>query len=189
MLAWTCTDCGRKYDNSAPDTERAIKGGCFDCGCRVFQMPSFREPTEPEPAQVAAAVSEAAGEPGLFTAEDVVSVYTQPQAIEDGLKVDLSQWAQPLGIRPQTTVTRHVWDELIEKGMPCDPTGEFEDPGKLKLRGTWLLQAAKEAMAANAEDYFAEFRYPDKEQPQNSPVRLWAILDGDGITILFPEDY
>ena len=40
-MFWTCTECGRKYENGHPDTERAIKGGCFDCGCHVFQMPTM----------------------------------------------------------------------------------------------------------------------------------------------------
>ena len=40
-MFWTCTECGRKYENGHPDTERAVKGGCFDCGCRVFQMPTM----------------------------------------------------------------------------------------------------------------------------------------------------
>ena len=39
MNAWTCTECGRAYDVKADETEQAIKGGCFDCGCRVFALP------------------------------------------------------------------------------------------------------------------------------------------------------
>lgn len=189
-MFWTCTECGRKYENGHPDTEKAVKGGCFDCGCRVFEMPRFREPKpEPTPATVAAAASEAVGAPGFFQAEDVVSIYTQAQAIEDGVKVDLTQWARPLGIQPQTTVTRAVWAELIEKGMTWDEAGEYEDPTKLQLRGRWLLEAAKAAMLENREDHFAAFDYRDPEQPHNKPRTLWAILDGDGITVLFPEDY
>ena len=192
-MFWTCTECGRKYENMHPDTERAVKGGCFDCGCHVFQMPSFRAPRDPEPvrepAKVAASVSSGMGEPGLFTEADVVSIYTQAQAIEDGIKIDLSQWAEPLGIRPQTTVTRAVWDQLIEKGMTWDEAGDYEDTVKLQLRGKWLLQAARAAMLENPEDHFAAFDYRDKESPHNTPRKLWAILDGDGITILFPDDY
>jgi len=40
-MNWTCTECGRQYPNADPATEQAIKGGCFSCGCRVFQMPTM----------------------------------------------------------------------------------------------------------------------------------------------------
>ncbi len=42
-----------------------------------------------------------------------ISTYTRAEAIEDGVLVDVSEWARENGFKFPVAVTRRVWEELI----------------------------------------------------------------------------
>ncbi|MGE4164306.1 MAG: DUF6573 family protein [Vicinamibacterales bacterium] len=50
----------------------------------------------------------------MFENADLISVYTRAQAIEDGVLVDVSEWARACGFKLPVAVTRAVWDRCIE---------------------------------------------------------------------------
>ena len=49
----------------------------------------------------------------VFSESDVIFSYTRSQAIEDGVLVDLSEWARETGFRFPVACTRAVWERCI----------------------------------------------------------------------------
>jgi type I site-specific restriction endonuclease len=96
---------------------------------------------------------------------NVVSTYTQDQAIEDGILVRVGQ----LTSGQRVVFTHHLFDSggyevtekrvrLVDKGLSLLRQPDPEDTDYMKLRVI------------------------DKD-------RIWVIVDGNGLTFMRPEDY
>lgn len=95
--------------------------------------------------------------------DDIISRYTQEQAIEDGILVKVGTCAR----LPVVFTTNLFYDgyeekdkriELVKRGLEMLKQPDKEDTDYMKLR---VIEKDK----------------------------IWVILDGDGITFLKPEDY
>jgi len=62
----------------------------------------------------------------LFRPEDIISVYTRAQAIEDGVLVDVSTVAKEAGIKFPVAMTRAVWCDVVEPDEIAKSHGESE---------------------------------------------------------------
>lgn len=62
----------------------------------------------------------------MFTADDLIDVYTREQAIEDGVLVDVSEIAREAGVKYPTALTRAVWCEVVEPDDKAKEHGESE---------------------------------------------------------------
>ena len=122
--------------------------------------------------------------------DNVIYEYTDAQAVEDGIKVDLTEWAREAGFTRTVYVTRTVWDRLIEW---ADEDTQRQTHQDISRRAHDVLHMAALAAGKVADDWFAEFdmlaipRDGKARQPQT--YRLWAVCDAGGVTIMFPEDY
>lgn len=79
----------------------------------------------------------------IFTAEDIIDVYTRAQAIEDGVLVDVSAVAKEAGIKYPAAMTRAVWCDVVEPDDIAKSHGESEQ-GRL-WDVLWMLTAAIKA--------------------------------------------
>ena len=66
---------------------------------------------QPDMKTNAAPVREAAGNP--FADAPVIFSYTRAQAIEDGVLVDLTEWAKETGFRIPVACTAAIWDQYL----------------------------------------------------------------------------
>lgn len=101
---------------------------------------------------------------------EVISTYTDAQAVEDGVLVDVTPLALPrtmFGGRRVTRVTRTIWT------LANDP--EFVDQAERVL--TPMVEAALRAYDRGW--YVGDW----------NGQRLWLIPNGGGYTLMVPEDY
>jgi len=123
---------------------------------------------------------------------ELVSVYTDEQAVEDGLLVNLTELFGFLVFRGRTVnrMTRHLFDEMkpflidVSKSMGAVVTDREDiSPGQTRdLRKT--LQT-KLRYAIDTAD-------PGSERGVHFqlPPNLWLVANGtDGWTVMLPEDY
>lgn len=120
----------------------------------------------------------------IWTAEDVISVYSRADAIEDGVLVDVSETAREAGIKFPVAVTRRVWDEIV---TPDDSRGQDEEGRLWDL--VWML---RNAAARNGGSEIL-FKLAVVQNNKHEIVTLKAICGpGDGgepvITVLLPEE-
>ena len=107
----------------------------------------------------------------IFEGFEIISVYTDGQAVKDGVLVDIASHRLNLNARPVNRITGHLYGELMK----------FADHDGRKLRG--ILKAKLDLAAM------------PKDGPQDGyfyliPPNLWAILNEvGGYTLMFPEDY
>lgn len=59
---------------------------------------------------------------GVFDDAEVIHRYTRKQAIEDGVLVDLSEWAREVGFKIPVACTAAVWHEYV---VPPEGTREL----------------------------------------------------------------
>jgi hypothetical protein len=114
--------------------------------------------------------------------ENVISRYTRGNAIDDGVLVDVTEQAKETGIRVPTVITSHlhqVLGDIFESSAGQDYRGRLHDV-------LWMTFLKLRAMQENRNDDFpalVEVIIDSKKQT------LWALVDSDGLTIMFPEDY
>jgi len=101
----------------------------------------------------------------------IISSYTDEQAVDDGVLVDIAGFKLFLGQGPVNRITRNLYDELKK----------YADHDRRKLRGI-----LREKLS---------YAYMPQDNPQDGylyllPPNLWAIRNElDGYTLMFPEDY
>ncbi len=106
----------------------------------------------------------------LWKGAEVVSVYTRAQALEDGVLVDLTGWAQEAGFKIPVAVTRGVWEVL-------KPSKELEAEGEDEAGRAWdlftVLLAAIRGASGGDEVHFAPVF---TREPGRAPVgvEMWA---------------
>lgn len=59
--------------------------------------------------------------------EDIISRYTREEALRDGVLVDVTARAKPLGFKHHTAVTQRVWAECVAVPENVDHQAQDED--------------------------------------------------------------
>ena len=114
----------------------------------------------------------------------IISRYTRVQAIEDGVLVDVTEQAKETGLLLPTVITDHVHhtlEDIPKESLGQDYRGRLHDVlwmAYLKLRGL-------KSKGIKERDFPAEFQVIIDAQTHS----LWIDADGDGFTIMYPEDY
>ena len=112
----------------------------------------------------------------------VISRYSREQAIRDGVLIDVTIQAGETGIRVPTVITEHLHRVLTE--IPATSQGQ-DWRGRLH-DVLWMTFLKLKSMYESKEDDFpAEVKVILDGELQT----LWAVLDGDGLAIMYPEDY
>ena len=106
---------------------------------------------------------------GIFDPDDVITVYTLKEAIEDGVLVEIfkNRWKELSGGKP-IVATRHLFEEVSLAG----------------LREIWNE-------FANWKRYI-EKTLPEEERlfhTKMNGLTVWVIEDGAAFTLMYPEDY
>jgi hypothetical protein len=114
--------------------------------------------------------------------ENIISRYTRENAIDDGVLVDVTEQAKETGIRVPTVITSHlhqVLEDIPETSAGQDYRGRLHDV-------LWMTFLKLKAMqSSRSDDFPVQLDVIIDGQKQT----LWAFVDGDGLTIMFPEDY
>lgn len=118
-----------------------------------------------------------------WTEDHVISRYTREQAIEDGVLVDVTRQAKETGILLPTVITEHVHQVLedIPAGSGQDYRGRLHDVlwmTYLKLKQIVTKRIRQEHVPTEVHVII-----------DAATRKLWITIDGDGLTIMFPEDY
>ena len=131
----------------------------------------------------------------LFTSNDIVSIYTRAQAIEDGDLVDVSEDAREAGFSIPVAVTRSVWCRLIE--LPEGYQGWQDESGRLwdvlsmaRFYASRASNSDRVRMCVLVRDIRKDLHDSNRSPRKHFPIV--AIGNGDDgepvITIMFPED-
>ena len=116
--------------------------------------------------------------------DQIISRYTRAQAIEDGVLVDVTEQAKETGLLLPTVITDHVHRVLedIPKGsLGQDYRGRLPDV----LWMAYLKLRELKSKGIKENDFPAKFQVIIDAQTHS----LWIDADGDGFTIMYPEDY
>jgi hypothetical protein len=116
--------------------------------------------------------------------DQIISRYTRAQAIEDGVLVDVTEQAKETGMLLPTVITDHVHnvlDAIPESSAGQDYRGRLHDV----LWMAYLELRALKSKGIRESDFPAEFQVIIDGHTHS----LWIDADGDGFTIMFPEDY
>lgn len=106
--------------------------------------------------------------------DTVISTYTREQAVEDGVLCRVPSVIRTAhGITDDTCLSAGLW-LLIQS----------DDPEIVRIRLNALLIAFRVA-CLGVNDTFLEF----STTIHLETVKVWAVLDGDGLTLMLPEDY
>lgn len=105
---------------------------------------------------------------------EIISRYTDQQAIEDGYLVDISPLNLTLNHRPLNRMTRNLWERfqpfIKSKADPYLPT----------LRHTLQTKIKMASLTPDNPDGYMLLL----------PPNLWAVLNEvSGYTLMLPEDY
>jgi hypothetical protein len=116
--------------------------------------------------------------------DQIISRYTRGQAIDDGVLVEVTEQAKETGLLLPTVITDHlhnVLEDIPEDSLGQDYRGRLHDVlwmAYLKLRGL-------KRKGIEESDFPAKFEVIIDGQTHS----LWIDADGDGFTIMYPEDY
>jgi hypothetical protein len=122
--------------------------------------------------------------------EEIISVYTRDQAIEDGFLVDVSDMAKEAGFKWPVAVTRRVWDEVVT------PTPHDKQEGQSEKGRLWdVLCMARLAAKANKDDrdsvLFQVLVLCDQKQKTVSLKLVLSFASPEGgpcLTIMLPDE-
>jgi len=102
---------------------------------------------KPDMKSNAAPATVAAGNP--FADVPVIFSYTRKQAIEDGVLIDLTEWAKETGFRIPVACTSAVWHQYI---VPPEGTRTFGQSERGRGHDVlWMLYTTIRACTRNAE--------------------------------------
>lgn len=101
--------------------------------------------------------------------DNIISVYTLQQAVEDGVLVELfkNRWQKLNGGKP-IVVTNHLHSEISLAGL-------------MEIWNEYVEWRAKVMPTLPEEDQMFVTTMNDK--------KVWVIEDGQAFTLLYPEDY
>jgi hypothetical protein len=116
--------------------------------------------------------------------DQIISRYTRAQAIEDGVLVDVTEQAKETGMLLPTVITDHVHsvlEAIPESSAGQDYRGRLHDV----LWMAYLKLRALKSKGIRESDFPTEFQVIIDGHTHS----LWIDADGDGFTIMYPEDY
>jgi hypothetical protein len=122
----------------------------------------------------------------LFKPDDIVSVYTSQEAVEDGVLFDLDRVLTQNPAKP--FFLKYVTTNLLEKGY-LNPPKEPDVESTLNIPNLkdLLNQAAQIFRKKPADDYFASGRI---ELPGGQKQQIFIAQNETGrYTAMLPEDY
>ena len=113
-----------------------------------------------------------------------ISTYTREQAIEDGTLVDVTEWGSADkgfigGFKCPVAFTRTVWN-LTEV-----PKGNTHESQRGRAHDVLWMASLHLRSALRHDDTFAVF----KVIIGRITHKMYVKLDGDGVTVMLPEDY
>lgn len=114
----------------------------------------------------------------------VISQYTRRQAIEDGVLVDVSAQACETGILLPTVLTDHL--QQVLEDIPAESRGQDY---RGRLHDVLWMTFLKLKSFGTKEISQVEFPAEVQVIIDSRTHRLWIVVDGDGLTIMYPEDY
>jgi hypothetical protein len=110
----------------------------------------------------------------------MISRYTRANAIADGVLIETTEQARDTGILLPTAITAHlhqVLEDIPAKSAGRDWRGRLHDV-------LWMTFLKLRSMQKNQEEEFpAELNVIIDDVMQT----LWAVIDGDGLTIMYPR--
>lgn len=128
----------------------------------------------------------------FWTEEDLISVYTRAQAIDDRILIDVSEMAKEAGITIPVALTTRVWHEIVVPDDRSRPYGQSEE-GRL-----WdilmMLHFRLSIPRGDASLLVASFSViVIMKERQGRTITLKAMIGGGDngepvITIMFPEE-
>ena len=107
--------------------------------------------------------------PDCFKDTQIISSYSQMQAIEDGVLVEIfkKRWDKLTGGRP-IVATSHIYHEISLAGL-------------LEIWNGFVHWRRSVKDFLREEEQLFHTKMNSKE--------VWVIEDGDGFTLMYPEDY
>src|SRR5215467_5319021 len=114
----------------------------------------------------------------------LIACYSRQQAIEDGVLVDVTAQARETGIRLPTVLTDHLHG-ILEK-IPAESQGQ-DYRGRLH-DVLWMTFLKLKSLGSKK---VSEVEFPVEVEViiDGEKHRLWIAVDGEGLTIMYPEDY
>lgn len=125
---------------------------------------------------------------GEWADAEVIHEYSRAQAIEDGVLVDVTEWASRAtgswgGFACPVAMTRAIWDVVDIDAKPASKRGCQSTRGRAHDVLFLASIGLRAAMARNFSDTMIRVKVGAK-------IRLLKVVaDGDGVTIGFPEDF
>ena len=113
---------------------------------------------------------------------NIIHRYAREEAIRDGVLIDVTEQARETGIRVPAVITGHLHQVLEE--IPATSSGQ-DWRGRLHDVLWMTFLKLKSMHTAKKTDFPAEVKVIIDGELQT----LWADVDGDGLTIMYPEDY
>lgn len=111
--------------------------------------------------------------------DNIISVYSRKQALEDGMLVDISETKETkeAGFRIPVTVTNHLWEKITKLD-------------KEKYQGRlWDVVFLASMTFRKKKDELVEFKVLFSEDYPKA-TRLWLVFNKyEGFTLMYPEDY
>ncbi|MFN3166975.1 MAG: DUF6573 family protein [Phycisphaeraceae bacterium] len=112
-----------------------------------------------------------------FADAPLIYSYTRKQALEDGVLVDLTDWASETGFRIPVACTRAVWDGYLQPPKGTERLGQ-------SLRGRthdmlWMLYFAIRRSAGSSDFLTFEVIFIDRHQRQETMMLKAICGPGD----------
>ena len=105
----------------------------------------------------------------MFSDEDIIFKYTKQDAVNDGVIIELGQYGKlPVYVTRNCFDTVGLKDPVICRGIVLEAIDALSKPDP-------------------EDDDYRSMRVIHKEDADCDSI--WVIHDGEGITIMFPEDY
>jgi hypothetical protein len=111
----------------------------------------------------------------------LIHSYSRQQAIEDGVLVDVTAQARETGIHLPTVLTdhlHHVLEKIPAAGHDQDYRGRLHDV-------LWMTFLKLKSLGVSEVEFPVEVEVIIDAEKN----KLWIAVDGDGLTIMYPEDY
>ena len=109
--------------------------------------------------------------------DDFIFKYTDKQAVEDGVLVDLADWGMFLNEKVVSRISINLWEELKESIK--DKSGD-EKKQLIALRGIILEKIRQAKITPDNPDGYMFIL----------PNNIWAVANEiGGYTLMLPQDY
>jgi hypothetical protein len=111
-----------------------------------------------------------------------IYVYARQQAIEDGVLVDVTPWAKEVNIEVQTCLTAALWAWVDIDSQDQTSLDTHEDT-RGRAHDVLFLAWVTGRKAAQETDFTFSVAFAKQAR------EIRAVIDGDGLTLGFPEDF